>query len=70
MKERKRLTKEVFTEYVDFETGEIKDELSLKEWVVDRDEPDFVKLYFNAICGFNDVSPANVPTLMALLPYM
>lgn len=70
MKGRKRITKEVFTEYVNFKTGEISSENLTKEWIVDREEPDFIKLYFNAICGFNDVSPANVPVLMALLPYM
>lgn len=67
---KKRIIKHIETGYVDTTTGEIINEETVKEWIVPREEPDYVKLYFNAVLEFNEVSCANTPVLMALLRYM
>lgn len=67
---KKRITKQIETGYVDLKTGEVLKSESLKEWSVPREEPDYIKLYLNAVLEFRDVSCSNTPTLMALMKYM
>lgn len=67
---KKKIIKEIETGYVDVETGEIISSKTLKEWSLPREEPDYVKLYFNAVLEFNAVSCANTPILLELIKYM
>lgn len=67
---KKKITKEIETAYVDSETGEVISSNSLREWSIPREEPDYVKLYLNAVLEFREVSCSNTPTLMALMKYM
>lgn len=70
MKNKKRLTKMIVEGCINPETGEILSENRIEEWSVPREEPDYVKLYFNAVLEYNCVSSANTPTMLALLKYM
>lgn len=69
MPRKKRITKEIETGYVDA-NGEVISSSSLKEWLIPREEPDYVKLYLNAVLEYRDVGSSNTPTLMALMKYM
>ena len=70
MQKKKRLLKEIRTELVNQNTGEILQNQILQEWVVPREEPDFVKLYLNAVLEYNAISCANTPLLAELLKFM
>lgn len=67
---RKRVVKEYATTIVTMETGEIVETVNKKEWIVPREEPDFIKLYISAALEFNNVSCANAPLMTELLKYV
>lgn len=67
---KKKILKSIQTNYIDQETGEFLRQEDLQEWSVPREEPDYVKLYLNAVLEFNSISSANTPLLMELMKYM
>lgn len=67
---KKRIIKQVETNFVDTTTGEIVTNEILKEWIIPREELDYVKLYFNAVLEFNAISSKNTPLLIELIKYM
>ena len=66
----KRLTKEIIVSTVDATTGVIIENTNRQHWIVEREEPDFVKLYFNAVLEYNKVSCVITPLVTELLKYM
>ena len=67
---QKKLTKEVIVTTVDMTTGELIESTSKQDWIIEREEPDFIKLYFNAVLEFNKVSCVITPLVTELLKYM
>ena len=69
-KSKKKLTKESTNTVVNVTTGEIIESTDRKEWLLEREEPDYIKLYFNAVLEFNKVSSVVTPLVTELLKYM
>lgn len=65
----KKVTKEVTTNLVDHETGEIKETKNLKERIVAR-EPDYIKLYIDDLIKLNDLPKSTNDILYNILKRM
>lgn len=67
--EKKKITKMIKTESIDYNTGEIKKTEEYKEGYVDN-EPEYIKLYIEHICTFNGLKQGVSPILLKLCSYL
>lgn len=66
---RKQINKNLVTETIDNETGEVTKETFQSEFMVTK-EPDYVKVYLNTLCVFNGLSQSVSPVLFEFCKYM
>ena len=67
---KKKLVSEYATTIIKAETGEIVETIDQKQWIIPREEPDYIKLYVSAALEFNNVSCSNAPLMAELLKYV
>ena len=67
--EKKKITKLITTENIDYNTGEIKNKEEYQECYVDN-EPDNNKLYIEQICPFNGLKQGISPILLKFCSYL
>lgn len=72
-KTKKSVKKEVFHEVlestINYETGEIKEETTTIRTVVER-EPDYIKLYVDMICVFNEIESSFSKVILECSKYI
>ena len=67
--EKKKITKLITTENIDYNTGEIKNKEEYQECYVDN-EPEYIKLYIEHICTFNGLKQGISPVLLKFCSYL